>query len=167
MADGARCGTCGARIKPSDEWCSLCLTPVNPPTVGEPTPGASAAPATVAQPPASPPGTRMPEATRPPAQASAGNDSPPAPPGAIGPTAPAGGSAASQPTVPASQSAAEEVSQGEATSPEQLGALLEAQHSSRNGLADLFATPAVRWGVMLVGPLLIIALFLGLGALIG
>jgi hypothetical protein len=28
----ARCAECGARVRPDDQWCTLCLTPVPPPS---------------------------------------------------------------------------------------------------------------------------------------
>lgn len=37
-ADAARCRSCAARVRPDEEWCSLCLTPVRVPAAAGPAP---------------------------------------------------------------------------------------------------------------------------------
>ena len=173
MPEDERCRTCGARVRPSEDWCSLCLTPVNrtggagpeSATAAGPAPGASWGPPAAggAQPlPGGlPQAAGTPPNRTPPDQIPAPGEPVGADP-VGGPAVPVGDYAPPVPTEPWDDSAGG----GAADSAEQLGALLEAQHSSRSAIADLFSNPAVRWGIMLVGPLLIIGVFLGIGVLV-
>ena len=140
-----KCSRCGARLDPAVDWCTLCFTPVRP---AQPPAAPRPAPSGPGRTSRRPDGPVVPPLQREPLQQEWVTAEP-------GPTT----SRTDEPTGP-------RIDPEAARAQSMVDRLAHAEGRSTSGWSAAMRQPAVRWSIMVIGPLLIAGVLVGLAAVV-